>query len=206
MSTYSTYYIDSNTFDTAKSVYVDIALTTKAPDGYYSFSGVYRKQLFGKLQAVTTCEGLPVPIDCVVSEWSAWSSCVDGFQTRTRTVITPAENGGATCPSLTETIACLVPDVTNPTDPSSLSVLSSTSSSVFIGWTNSTDNVAVDHYEIHRKIDVGGSYSMIATVSHPTNTYNNTGLATLHDYYYKVRAVDTSGNFSGFSNEVFESL
>lgn len=102
--------------------------------------------------------------------------------------------------------AVAVPDTTNPSAPSGLNVLSSTSASVFIGWSNSTDNVAVDHYEIHRKIDAGGSYFMIGTVSHPTNTYNDTGLTTLHDYYYKVRAVDTSGNFSAYSNEVMKSL
>lgn len=106
----------------------------------------------------------------------------------------------------TETSSVVVPDTTNPSDPTGLNVLSSTSASVFIGWSNSTDNISVDHYEIHRKIDIGGSYSMIATVSHPTNTYNDTGLTTLHDYYYKVRAVDSSGNFSGYSNEVMESL
>lgn len=206
MPTTTLYYIDSNDFNTATSVYSDVALTIKAPDGYYSFSGVYRRQLFGDLQDVIPCTGLPVAVDCVVSEWSAWSACVDGSQTRTRTIVTPAENGGATCPVLEETQSCSVPDTTNPTDPSGLNVLSSTSSSVFIGWVNSTDNVAVDYYEVHSKVDVGGSYSVIATVAYPTDTYNNTGLATLHDYYYKVRAVDTSGNFSGFSNEVFESL
>jgi hypothetical protein len=42
----------------------------------------------------------------VVSDWSAWSECVDGSQTRTRTVITPASNGGTACPVLTESRSC----------------------------------------------------------------------------------------------------
>jgi hypothetical protein len=57
MATSSTYYIDTNNFSTATSVYTDVALSTKAPDGFYSFSGIYRQQLFGKLQSVSNCSG-----------------------------------------------------------------------------------------------------------------------------------------------------
>lgn len=65
----------------------------------------------------------PVPVDATVSAWSAWtvgawSTCVSGSQTRTetrtRTVITPASNGGIT-PVLSETRtatqACTMPVV-----------------------------------------------------------------------------------------------
>jgi hypothetical protein len=48
------------------------------------------------------------PVNCVVSEWSAWSTCTNGTQTRTRTVITPASNGGTACPVLSETQSCTV--------------------------------------------------------------------------------------------------
>ncbi len=52
----------------------------------------------------------PAPVDCVVSAWSSFSSCSaacgGGTQTRTRTVITPAANGGAACPVLEESQAC----------------------------------------------------------------------------------------------------
>jgi hypothetical protein len=46
----------------------------------------------------------------VLSEWSAYSVCENNSQTRTRTVITPASNGGTPCGPLSETISC-VPDV-----------------------------------------------------------------------------------------------
>ena len=49
------------------------------------------------------------PVNCVVSDWGAWSSCTNGTRTRTRTVITPASNGGTACPVLTETENCTVP-------------------------------------------------------------------------------------------------
>lgn len=64
----------------------------------------------------------PAPVDCVVSAWTLqsateWSTCSSGTQTRTetwtRSVLTPASNGGTACPTLTETRtgtqACTVP-------------------------------------------------------------------------------------------------
>eukprot|EP00128_Syssomonas_multiformis_P018789 Colp12_sorted_trinity150504_noHs@30910 len=50
-----------------------------------------------------------LPVDCVVSDWivSACSvQCGNGTQTRTRTVITPASNGGVDCPPLSEVSPC----------------------------------------------------------------------------------------------------
>lgn len=52
--------------------------------------------------ACITC----IPVNCEVSEWSEWSDCIDGVQTRTRTVVVPAENGGTECPSLIDTRIC----------------------------------------------------------------------------------------------------
>jgi hypothetical protein len=51
---------------------------------------------------------VPVPVDCVVSEfgaWSAWQSIsgTEEQRTRTRTILTHPANGGAACPYLTET-------------------------------------------------------------------------------------------------------
>jgi len=44
--------------------------------------------------------------DCVMSNWSNWSPCVDRKQTRTRTITIPAQNGGANCPSSTDSQSC----------------------------------------------------------------------------------------------------
>jgi hypothetical protein len=55
------------------------------------------------------------PVDCVVGPWSNWSECkcyyedelpVCGRQTRTRSVITPPQDGGAACPPLIEYRPC----------------------------------------------------------------------------------------------------
>lgn len=52
---------------------------------------------------LTAC---PTPGIAIVSEWGEWGECINGTQTRTRTVITPATNGGTT-PVLIETRTCI---------------------------------------------------------------------------------------------------
>lgn len=55
-----------------------------------------------------------VPVNCELSEWSAWSVCDEGGQqTRTRTIITPASCGGTACGPLTETQNCGEPPYCN---------------------------------------------------------------------------------------------
>jgi hypothetical protein len=62
------------------------------------------------LSETRTCTPIivsPTPVDAIVSEWSEWSLCsAEGYTTRTRTVITPASNGGGT-PILVETNECV---------------------------------------------------------------------------------------------------
>lgn len=64
----SVFYIDTDNFLTAKSVYSDSSLLTKAPDGYYSYSGNYRRQLFGKLQDVIECPISSYPVTFLTNE------------------------------------------------------------------------------------------------------------------------------------------
>ena len=56
------------------------------------------------------CNTQACPIDCVVSDWSEWSSCSKqcdgGKQSRTRTIKMNPSNGGAVCPSLKEEQEC----------------------------------------------------------------------------------------------------
>jgi len=56
------------------------------------------------LLAFTISQTAGTPVDCVLSQWSVWSAwapvnATQEGRTRTRTVITPAANGGAACPS-----------------------------------------------------------------------------------------------------------
>ena len=55
----------------------------------------------------------PGPVNCVVSDWTDSGSCsvtlcgaTGGTKTQTRTVTTPAANGGTACPALSQTVPC----------------------------------------------------------------------------------------------------
>jgi hypothetical protein len=52
----------------------------------------------------------PAPIDCRMTEWSPWSGCSEscggGIQTRVRSVLVPAANGGKACESLVASQTC----------------------------------------------------------------------------------------------------
>jgi hypothetical protein len=49
------YYIKTDSFQTATSLYLDANLTTKASDGFYSLGGIWRQQVGGVLSAISTC-------------------------------------------------------------------------------------------------------------------------------------------------------
>jgi hypothetical protein len=49
------YYIKTDSFQTATSLYLDANLTTKASDGFYSLGGIWRQQLNGLLLQVEAC-------------------------------------------------------------------------------------------------------------------------------------------------------
>lgn len=58
----ATYYIDTNNFSTATAVWTNAGLTIKAPDGYYSIGGNYRRQLSGLLYEINPCSPISTPI------------------------------------------------------------------------------------------------------------------------------------------------
>jgi hypothetical protein len=60
-----------------------------------------------QLGAAVTPPPVGTPVNCVVSAWSDFGACVNGVETRSRTVTTPASNGGTACPTLVETQACV---------------------------------------------------------------------------------------------------
>jgi endo-1,4-beta-xylanase len=92
-------------------------------------------------------------------------------------------------------------DTQAPSVPANLTAPSTTSSSISLAWTASTDNVGVTGYQILRAPGAsGGTFAQIATST--TNSYVNTGLAASTTFRYQVRAVDAAGNASAVSNTV----
>jgi hypothetical protein len=59
-----------------------------------------------------SCKIAECPVDCVVSNWSNWSTCDKecgtGSQTRNREINILPSNGGLTCPNLTEKQSCII--------------------------------------------------------------------------------------------------
>ncbi|MGB2998201.1 MAG: fibronectin type III domain-containing protein, partial [Phycisphaerae bacterium] len=64
--------------------------------------------------------------------------------------------------------------------------------------TDNSDNET--GFKILRKTGAGGEWGQIDTVGADVTTYNDTGLAGLTTYYYRVRAYNEVGN-SAYSNE-----
>ena len=88
-------------------------------------------------------------------------------------------------------------DTVAPTTPTSLQVTSTTSSSVTLSWTDSTDNVGVTAYWIYRD----GSH-VFTTAGAPAT---ETNLTPATSYTYAVAAADAAGNVSSQSAPVTAS-
>jgi chitodextrinase len=98
-----------------------------------------------------------------------------------------AGNRSALSPSVSYT----TPDVQPPTVPTNVAV-SLSGLVATLSWTAATDDVAVDHYEIHRD-------GVVAAAPVSELSWSDQGLAASSSYSYRVVAVDTSGNRSAAS-------
>jgi PKD repeat protein len=95
-------------------------------------------------------------------------------------------------------------DSSRPTAPASLTAAATSSTSVKLAWTASTDNVGVTGYRIERCQGAGcTSFVQIATAS--ATSYADSSLAGT-TYSYRVRATDAAGNVSPYSNTAAAAL
>jgi endonuclease I/chitodextrinase len=99
-----------------------------------------------------------------------------------------AVNSSPASNSVNGTTTILIPDTQNPTTPSNLIVTGSSSSTVSLSWTSSTDNVGVTSYTVY--VDA----ALKTTVSGTTAIVN--GLTPTTTYSFYVVAKDAAGNFS----------
>lgn len=56
MGVIGNYYLDGSSLAAASNIYTDAALTTPAPDGFYSQGGLYREAIGGVLGQLNTCQ------------------------------------------------------------------------------------------------------------------------------------------------------
>ncbi|NLR69110.1 cadherin-like domain-containing protein [Chitinophaga varians] len=113
-------------------------------------------------------------------------------------IIRPVNNNGA-APVSAEVNATTMVDSQPPTAPTNLTITGSTSSSVSLSWSPSTDDVGVDKYDIY----VNGAKSY--TVNSDQTTFLVSGLSARTMYAFTVKARDLTGNVSNASNQVTAS-
>ena len=86
------------------------------------------------------------------------------------------------------------PDTEAPTTPTNLIVTGSTSSTISLSWTDSTDNIMVATYDIY----LDGTLK----TSSASNSATVTGLNPSTTYTFYIKAKDAAGNTSSQSNTV----
>ena len=91
------------------------------------------------------------------------------------------------------------PDITPPSTPQNLAVTDGSPAGISLEWDASTDETALYGYEILRSDMAGGPYEQVARLT--TTSYTDTSVEEGNTYFYVVRALDTSFNRSGNSNE-----
>ncbi|HYR91037.1 MAG TPA: fibronectin type III domain-containing protein [Terriglobia bacterium] len=95
--------------------------------------------------------------------------------------------------------AATTADTVAPSVPSNLTAAAASTTQISLSWTASTDNLGVTGYQLERCQGVScATFAQIATPA--TTTYSDTGLTANSSYSYRVRATDTAGNLSGYSN------
>jgi len=88
-------------------------------------------------------------------------------------------------------------DTENPTQPGK-PVITINNGFNSVDWTASTDNVGIAYYQVWRATDVVMSDGLL--IGTPTsNTFFDNTYTQGGNHYYRVKAVDTSGNLSIYS-------
>jgi len=85
-----------------------------------------------------------------------------------------------------------------PSNITGLTVTDAKDGKLDLSWNSATDDTGVDYYNIYR--DYSGS--PIATVNHPTTTYQDSGLTNGQTYWYEISAVDVFSNEGNKSDPV----
>ncbi len=91
-------------------------------------------------------------------------------------------------------------DTTPPSVPQNLTVTGTTSTTVDLSWSPSTDNVGVTGYDVFRRQGTSGGFTQVGTPS--GTSFTATGLSPGTQYQFYVRARDAAGNVSGNSTTV----
>lgn len=109
--------------------------------------------------------------------------------------LTVTDNGGAS--KRTSTTAVISSSV--PTAPTNLTASSTVTGIVALAWQDRSNNEL--RFSIERSTSSSTGFAQVGTVNFNVTSFSNTGLPSYKTYYYRVRAVNATGN-SGYSNVV----
>jgi hypothetical protein len=94
--------------------------------------------------------------------------------------------------------SCLASAAPPSAAPTGLAAAAAGSSTINLTWADNSNNEA--GFQIERSTGAPGAWTLVATAGANATSYSNTGLAQLTTYFYRVRAVNSSGQ-SAYSNE-----
>jgi len=77
-----------------------------------------------------------------------------------------------------------------------LTVTGETASSIGLSWTGATDDVGITGYSVWKHEGATGTFTLHASLSSGTLSYNVTGLSSDTQYVFYVKATDAAGNTS----------
>ena len=90
---------------------------------------------------------------------------------------------------------------TPPTAPQNLQASATSATQIAFTWTASASSLGLASYIIQRCQGADcGTFRRVVVISASTTSYVNSGLLSATTYRYRVRATDTAGNLSSFSN------
>lgn len=102
--------------------------------------------------------------------------------------------GNVSAASTTINVTTAAPDIQAPSTPANLAASSVAQSTLTLGWTASTDNIAVTGYDVYK------NGALLASTS--ATSYNVSGLTAATAYSFYVKAKDAAGNVSAASNTI----
>ena len=154
----------------------------------YTASREWNKMATQKSAAINLNAGQLYFVEAIMKEGTQGDNLAVGWAKPGQATTTPSEVVPGT------QLRTSLPDAQAPTAPTNLTSANITSSSFTLGWTASTDNIAVTGYDVFQ------NGIKINTSNVTTTSFAVTGLTAGTAYNYYVVAKDAAGNLSSNSN------
>lgn len=111
----------------------------------------------------------------------------------------PSHTTTSPVPGSRTTTQTLPPDKTAPSKPTNFTAfLDEQTNTVVLSWSNSTDNRGIKGYKLDRSPDNKMWDTLVNNFT--KNTFEDLTIGFNQPYYYRIQAIDTSGNKSAYAN------